>query len=1134
MAHARPPTQAGGIAQPLAESGEIPGAAVVPAVVVAACATHVAVAGQPRVAGVVEQLLAQKHGGRELLGGHRAHRRQQRRLGGAPRQQRPQVVGPHGTVHEVADEQLVAVRRQRQALRRPTGVEAEQLPVVVGVDHRDLAAGLERDEQVDAAPVVDRSARQARVVVVDARLAVLQPDRHVDLRADRANGVLEVEGLAVACRAALDVVLLGRHPGLQPVGRDRRGAEVVRHAAARALAVGNRAGVQHDRLPDVEPTHVDEHDLAAGAARGDPGRALARQRRRDEARHQHLAAFRVDRQVAHVAADVQRAGAREGLRVEAQHLPQSAERHVGPPVVGREHDAVGQRATRQRNGARHRHRARVDHADRRRLAVDHPDAAVGGNGQGARGRAHGDLPEPLARRRIEYRHRVVVRVHDPDLRIAGRRLAGGDARGHRRALARGRQVDRVHDRLADLATAVVGRRHAHVVHAGRGEALGDRRVRRPGRGIGAVTEIPAIAGVDAIDGPGGEGHGGVDHAGPGRHRRLQRQRWRATPGRGHRPDEAGGRRVHAVARRRHHVVAARHRRRAADQAGRAVDGHARRQAAGAVAQRVAVRIGRRQLQRHGRTGCGRAVARVRQHGHGRRVGIGRDAHLDHARDRRHACRVDDEQHVEPRRCVAGPRGRLDRQLVALYAESQFDETLVHVPAVRRRTGADHRHSRDRPAAAPVGEESLADRHRGGRPAQGRARRAQAVGVEQVGRRVDLRIRVVLGTGCAAAGHEHRGVGQQECRRVVEPRAIAARAARPAPRGGVPDLGAVVHAGQRVPGRAAARGQHLTIRQDGRVGEATLRGHRLGRREGGRGPVDVDDHCAVRRTAELQNAARAEHRGAGVAAAVRRRKQAAEASHRAGARRVHVVDLAIAVVAEDPAVRRDEVARVHEVQPARVGGRQQPELAVGATDLGTVGAARAALDVDLAVQQRGRRRIPARAVHVVAAVERVVAEPEDVGVVVAGVGGAGAVPVVTAREEYAAALGQHELGAAENVGQRHVRQGQVRARAGAERGIPDVVDEPPRLLAVAVRAVGEHPAVGHQRRVHGDQRPGVHARPGPAHVVRQGRRGVEREAHGGNGRRRADDDASKRDPPMAVASWSGHQASPEASLLCVGG
>ena len=64
----------------------------------------------------------------------------------------------------------------------------------------------------------------------------------------------------------------------------------------------------------------------------------------------------------------------------------------------------------------------------------------------------------------------------------------------------------------------------------------------------------------------------------------------------------------------------------------------------------------------------------------------------------------------------------------------------------------------------------------------------------------------------------------------------------------------------------------------------------------------------------------------------------------------------------------------------------------------VTAAQATLDVGLAVDQRGGAGVPARALHVGLARQRVRAHVEQVAIRVAGVGGLGAVPVVAAGDE----------------------------------------------------------------------------------------------------------------------------------------
>ena len=194
---------------------------------------------------------------------------------------------PTRAVHEVVDVQRPAVGRQRQALRRAAGVEAEQLAPAVGVDHRDLAAGLQRDEQVDAARVED--ARRWPGWRCRGRCGRRRSSAPVarSMRELIARTVFwKFSAEAVAQRAALDVVLLGRHPGLRAVGRDRRRAQVVGDAAALVLGVGLVAvrAARWCAARLIVAASTASTSPPAGAGRADARRALAGQRRRDEAR----------------------------------------------------------------------------------------------------------------------------------------------------------------------------------------------------------------------------------------------------------------------------------------------------------------------------------------------------------------------------------------------------------------------------------------------------------------------------------------------------------------------------------------------------------------------------------------------------------------------------------------------------------------------------------------------------------------------------------------------------------------------------------------------------------------------------------------------------------------------------------
>src|SRR5204862_4269093 len=223
------------IAEPLAHAGQIPDATVLPAVVVTGGAAHVAVARQARVAGVVEQLLAREYRRRQLLsrdGGERAD------LHGRPltaRREVAHVEDAERAIHEVADVQAQPVGRDRKPLRSAAHVEAEQLAACVRVDDSHFAAGLERDEDIDAVRIEYGRGGNARVVVIDTVGVVLGARGEIDPRADCPDGVLERQVGAAAQRATSYVVLLRRHYRARAVRRDRDGSEVVRYTAPLVL-----------------------------------------------------------------------------------------------------------------------------------------------------------------------------------------------------------------------------------------------------------------------------------------------------------------------------------------------------------------------------------------------------------------------------------------------------------------------------------------------------------------------------------------------------------------------------------------------------------------------------------------------------------------------------------------------------------------------------------------------------------------------------------------------------------------------------------------------------------------------------------------------------------------------------------
>ena len=479
------------------------------------------------------------------------------------------------------------------------------------------------------------------------------------------------------------------------------------------------------------------------------------------------------------------------------------------------------------------------------------------------------------------------------------------------------------------------------------------------------------------------------------------------------------------------------------------------------------------------------VAGVGERRHDGRVRHRGDVHAQDLRDRGHARRIQYEQHVEAGRGLTRARRRLDREAAAVGRERQLDEALVHVVLVGHRAGLDEHHAAHGIARRHLHLEGLADVQHGRSGGDRRPRSQRAVGAEQVGRKVQFDVGVDLRARRTAAADHHGGVGQEQCRAVIEPGLDGRRSHGPLPGRRVPDFGAVVDPGHRVVDRAAAGRQHLAIGQYGAGHQAALRRQRrrvCDRRiaDAGHRRADVDEGRRVGLTTELDQLARPVHHdrvvdGRGVRAA-EGGGHVGDPGRAAGIGGVDGVDHPVRADAEDLAVGPNEVAWVVPADEARHRA-ERAELAVGAAHFPEVCSTGAARDQGLAIDQRRRAGIPAHPVHGVAGRQGVGRRVEHVGVVVAHVvGGVGhrGVPVVAATEEDFAGRRQHDLGAAEQVGRRGVGQSEV-ARSEPALRIPDVVDELGRLRAVGIGAVGQHPAVGQQHSVDRDQRPVVDRR-----------------------------------------------------------
>ena len=192
-----------GVAQAFAELGEVPDAAVLPAVVVAAGATDVLLEGHAIVACVVEELFSAQHLGAEFFRRHAIQHdgRGRRRLAAVG--QRVEVVNGDGAIHEVVNEKRPAIRREHQPLRRAAGVEAQNLLFGPGVGHRHFAAAFQRGEEEVAVGIEGGGAGDAGVVEIDPAGEILGCAGQLDARGDAAHGhvVRERRLRCAACRA---------------------------------------------------------------------------------------------------------------------------------------------------------------------------------------------------------------------------------------------------------------------------------------------------------------------------------------------------------------------------------------------------------------------------------------------------------------------------------------------------------------------------------------------------------------------------------------------------------------------------------------------------------------------------------------------------------------------------------------------------------------------------------------------------------------------------------------------------------------------------------------------------------------------------------------------------------------------
>ena len=164
------------------------------------------------------------------------------------------------------------------------------------------------------------------------------PLGNVDARADCADGVLEVEAATIAQQAALDVVLLGRHPRRLAVGRHdrrRRGSSARRGPGSRSRACRCDAATMVCRGVIVAvsttttwpPVATPPTDVCTAAVLSPGCGGVMNRDTYDQA------ASAVDGNVPRIGTDVEAAGRRATGSVEARaacRRPQAPRRHGHP------------------------------------------------------------------------------------------------------------------------------------------------------------------------------------------------------------------------------------------------------------------------------------------------------------------------------------------------------------------------------------------------------------------------------------------------------------------------------------------------------------------------------------------------------------------------------------------------------------------------------------------------------------------------------------------------------------------------------------------------------------------------------------------------------------------------------------
>ena len=231
--------------------------------------------------------------------------------------------------------------------------------------------------------------------------------------------------------------------------------------------------------------------------------------------------------------------------------------------------------------------------------------------------------------------------------------------------------------------------------------------------------------------------------------------------------------------------------------------------------------------------CDEVGRRARRRG----VSSGRDP--NDGRDRGHAVRVHEEQHVVAGRREVRVCGCLHGHLAAAGREVEELEALVLVERVRDRRQSDQGDLRDLRGIRRVDVEARPVR-RGRR----RRRDRRPGSLEEIRRRVDLGVFLVdrkRARQLSPAGHQDAAVRQQQRRRVVEAAVLERIDRRPRLRVRVPDLGRQnrVHDVAAVRPASAAACEHRPVGKQREVVVRAAERHRGRLPPRGRGRAHVD-------------------------------------------------------------------------------------------------------------------------------------------------------------------------------------------------------------------------------------------------------------------------------------------------------